>query len=110
MKHLLNNCTCFRPVASPPFGSSEVQQTGWLMTSTTIAAMVNHRRRHLPLSTRMVEPQMMHKDHVLHSSLFGIFVSPLFRFCPEDAIKSNAIPPDRFAFINHREGGRKATG
>ena len=73
------------------------------MTSITIAAMAN-RRRHLSLSMRMVEPQMMHKDHVLYSSLFGTLVSPYLESVQRMLSKvMQYVPLDIFAFINHRE-------
>ena len=68
-----------------------------------IAAMAN-RRRHLSLSMRMVEPQMMHKDHVLYSSLFGTLVSPYLESVQRMLSKvMQYVPLDIFAFINHRE-------
>ena len=75
------------------------------MTSITIAAMAN-RRRHLSLSMRMAmgEPLMMHKDHVLYSSLFGTLVSPYLESVQWMLSKvMQYVPLDIFAFINHRE-------
>ena len=58
----------------------------------------------LSLSMRMVEPQMMHKDHVLYSSLFGTLVSPYLESVQRMLSKvMQYVPLDIFAFINHRE-------